>query len=289
MNTLLGNGTMASRSDSSIAWPAIGILVSFSLHAGLAIAYLWTPQLNYALPPAAAPITVVIVGTLASPQHQPNDLKQGAEQQESAQQSPSQMEQEHRAELPVADAPVVEVSKLDKTSIFKQAKQQVLEQPKLNKIEPKKTAQLVVKKEPTKVTAKSKNQVATMSQQAMARPTIDVAQESKQTAALQQGQLSVDVKKGRLDWQQILHAHLERAKRYPRVARRMRKQGMPIITFTVNRNGKVLGASLVKSSGIDSLDQEALALTYRAQPLPRPPISVTGEKLTLTLPINFSI
>ncbi|MEF1229658.1 TonB family protein, partial [Vibrio fortis] len=91
-----------------------------------------------------------------------------------------------------------------------------------------------------------------------------------------------------INWQQALHAHLEREKRYPRKAKRMKKKGMPVIKFTMDRQGNVIDVVLVKSSGTLSLDNEAVDLVYRAQPLIKPPTSITGTRLSLTLPINFS-
>ncbi|MGO1616347.1 MAG: energy transducer TonB family protein [Oceanisphaera sp.] len=57
----------------------------------------------------------------------------------------------------------------------------------------------------------------------------------------------------------------------------------------MDRSGKVLSASLVGSSGASSLDKEALTLVKRALPLPKPPSSIAGQQLTLTVPINFSL
>ena len=66
-------------------------------------------------------------------------------------------------------------------------------------------------------------------------------------------------------------------------------KGSPIITFTLDRKGNLLAVSLVESSGTASLDNEALDLAYRAQPLPVPPKTIQDYELTLKLPINFSM
>lgn len=88
-------------------------------------------------------------------------------------------------------------------------------------------------------------------------------------------------------WQSRLLAHLERRKRYPAEARARRLQGVAQVRFTMDRSGRVLSAALERSSGHAALDREALALLQRAQPLPPPPPETTGDRLTLTVPVEF--
>lgn len=51
---------------------------------------------------------------------------------------------------------------------------------------------------------------------------------------------------------QALLGHLNRYKRYPESARRMRREGVVEVTFTVNRQGQVADARVVKSAGFYS-------------------------------------
>jgi periplasmic protein TonB len=88
-------------------------------------------------------------------------------------------------------------------------------------------------------------------------------------------------------WQGLLVGRLERFKRYPEEARFRRQQGVVYLHFTMDRYGKVLTASIEKSSGFDALDQEALALIHRAEPLPPPPHEVIGDPVELTVPLQF--
>lgn len=91
------------------------------------------------------------------------------------------------------------------------------------------------------------------------------------------------------NWQGLLLARLEAAKHYPEEARMHRQQGITMLRFTMDRDGKVLSAKIEKSSGFDALDQEALALIQRAQPLPKPPPAVTGDTIELVVPIEFTL
>jgi len=90
-------------------------------------------------------------------------------------------------------------------------------------------------------------------------------------------------------WQGVLLGRLEQFKRYPGVAQRRRQQGVAYLRFTMDRKGKVLSASIDKSSGFDALDEETLALLHRAEPLPVPPPEVPGDPIALVVPVQFSL
>ncbi|RLA03493.1 MAG: hypothetical protein DRQ54_10675 [Gammaproteobacteria bacterium] len=90
-------------------------------------------------------------------------------------------------------------------------------------------------------------------------------------------------------WQNLLLAHLERHKRYPRIARQRRQQGTAHVHFSMNRNGEVLSTEVILSSGHVLLDRSALAMVNRAQPLPAPPAEITGEVLEMIVPVKFSL
>jgi len=285
-----------AKKDGGNSWVFIGIATSLALHAGVAIAYFWTPKHNYVPPPSAAPIVVSIVAPLSAPNKKTNDLPPDPAQQATIAQASTTIEPQASEQKVAREKPTLIVAQTDSPSQFKSIKKpptkkvtaKPIEEPKPIPEQPKPA---VVKTKPTrnKRVDEPPVPVQSIAKQATAIPTFDVSKQSLQVTALQTGQLSEQGKIARLNWQKVLHAHLERKKRYPRKAKRMRKQGMPIITFTLDRKGNVLGVSLVKSSGTASLDSEALGLPYRAQPLPVPPKNIPNKELTLTLPINFSM
>lgn len=88
-------------------------------------------------------------------------------------------------------------------------------------------------------------------------------------------------------WEGQLLAHLEQHKRYPRDARSRRLEGVVLVRFAMNRQGRVLSAVVEQSSDHAVLDRAALDLLRRAQPLPPPPAQVAGDPLTLTVPVEF--
>jgi len=88
-------------------------------------------------------------------------------------------------------------------------------------------------------------------------------------------------------WEGQVLAALHKVRRYPREAQFRKQQGVPYIRFVMDREGRVLSARLERSSGLRSLDEEAVSLPRRAQPLPRPPESVTGETIEMVVPVEF--
>jgi periplasmic protein TonB len=90
-------------------------------------------------------------------------------------------------------------------------------------------------------------------------------------------------------WQTVLLKHLQQYKRYPQSAQTQGEQGVVLLGFSVDRNGRVLAHRIVQSSGHADLDNEVMAMIERAQPLPAFPASMTQAKLDLTVPIRFSL
>ncbi len=90
-------------------------------------------------------------------------------------------------------------------------------------------------------------------------------------------------------WQGRLAGQLQRAKRYPDIARAAGEEGSATVSFTLDRDGQVLAARLVRSSGSPALDEEAVALVHRAEPLLPPPAELAGRTITLTVPIRFTL
>ncbi|MDI2113238.1 energy transducer TonB [Commensalibacter nepenthis] len=90
-------------------------------------------------------------------------------------------------------------------------------------------------------------------------------------------------------WQGNVLAKLERLKRYPADAQSDKQEGSATIKIAINRQGHVLSSKLVKSSGYSLLDKEAVALAYRADPLPAVPEGIKGNNVTINVPIEFHL
>ncbi len=88
-------------------------------------------------------------------------------------------------------------------------------------------------------------------------------------------------------FQRQVLAALERVRRYPPAARAKREEGVAIISFSMNRAGRVLDASVQTSSGSKTLDRAALETVRRAS-LPRVPAEF-GDPLRLTVPVEYAL
>jgi protein TonB len=80
-----------------------------------------------------------------------------------------------------------------------------------------------------------------------------------------------------------LNAHLQRYKEPSATG----KQGVATLTFTVSRNGQVLGSRISGSSGTPELDAATLALIRRAQPLPAFPPELTQTSMSFSVGIRY--
>lgn len=71
---------------------------------------------------------------------------------------------------------------------------------------------------------------------------------------------------------------------YPVAARRMKWQGIVVVSFSIMENGRVASLKIVKSSGYKVLDDKAVATIEKVQPFPVPPV-----KAGITMPIKFTL
>lgn len=90
-------------------------------------------------------------------------------------------------------------------------------------------------------------------------------------------------------WQTSLVRQIQRYKRYPPQAQTRNEQGVVLLGFSLDRDGRVLAHRIVQSSGYAALDDEVMAMIMRAEPLPPFPASMPQARLDLTVPIRFSL
>jgi protein TonB len=88
------------------------------------------------------------------------------------------------------------------------------------------------------------------------------------------------------NWEGRVLARLQRFRDYPRPARHQRQEGVVYVRARLDRQGRVLSASIRHSSGHAALDQAALSTFQRAQPLPRSPETVP-DPVDVDIPVEF--
>lgn len=262
-------------------WAAASLLV-LSLHVGAAMWLLREPDMIAAddTPPAAIMIELAETPEATeteeneiSPDEVMSDASAAAEKVEEPVDEPV-LEQEVVQDEPEPDEeePREEIAQLDKVEV-------PLPVAKLKPPEPKK--EIVKKDEPKKKPVKQREQAsAKQAVKAQAQVTQSSRNAARQSAS---GLFASSMTPAR--WQSRLMAHLERRKKYPSGAKSRREEGTVYVRFRIDDSGKVLSATLARSSGWPELDNEVLSLVQRASPVPAPPPDVNK---TITAPVKFN-
>lgn len=86
-------------------------------------------------------------------------------------------------------------------------------------------------------------------------------------------------------WKARLSAHIAKSKFFPMGA--WGQAGEARVGFVIDRSGNLVSRALAASTGSPLLDNAALEIVARAQPLPPPPSELKEETFALTVPIVF--
>jgi len=86
-----------------------------------------------------------------------------------------------------------------------------------------------------------------------------------------------------------LFAWLNRYREYPVQARRHGVEGRVVLFVVIERSGKVSQLEVATSSGAEILDQAALSMMRRADPVPPVPASMAGDLIQFWVPIDFGL
>jgi len=86
-------------------------------------------------------------------------------------------------------------------------------------------------------------------------------------------------------WGAGLRARVDRRKSYPAAAGRA--AGTAVVALEVHRSGRLVAASLARSSGNAALDSAALDAVRRAGPFPQAPRELEGTSFRFNLPVDF--
>ncbi len=76
---------------------------------------------------------------------------------------------------------------------------------------------------------------------------------------------------------------------YPVRSKLLGEEGNVLVRVLLDRTGEVVSVVVQESSGFAALDEEALAVVWRAQPFPPPPRVIPGNPVTLIVPIEFHV
>src|SRR5581483_9247921 len=91
------------------------------------------------------------------------------------------------------------------------------------------------------------------------------------------------------NWHRQIAIALQRHKGYPAAAQARGETGTATVACTLDRQGRVVTAHIVRSSQAAALDAETLATVHRASPFPPPPANMPGERFDFVVPVQFNI
>ena len=250
-------------------WSAAAIIVVL-LHAALISAgALWYVQNQTAGTPLP-PILVDLVPVSASPETQPLDLAPGPAMQEAPEpQAQPIPEPELKEELipptPLQEKPVVVAPPEQKEERKVKTEQQPRSEPK-----PIKQAKKQSEKPPAPTTA------ASPKAEQRAPPASSAVGAASSAAAA-------------ASYRQLISAHIQRFKQFPPSSRAAGEQGVPRVSFTIDRSGRLLSVSLIGRSGFAALDADATATIRRAQPMPPFPAEMKQGRETFNVGLNYTL
>ncbi len=266
-------------------WISSGAII-VAAHAGLIATGVALQRSSDAAGVSIPAIMVDMAPAPAAPQINPNDVAPGPEmeQAEETAETPPEPVKQAAVEEQIAPTPPVENPEVEAPPEQKQAAVNPEPEPQVTpelpepplpepKPEPVKQVKKQVKKKPPAPRTTSAPAAERVAAQAASMATAGAAAAA---AALP-------------TYRDRLAAHLQRYKQYPNEAKSSGRQGVAMLSFTVSRSGQVLSSRLARSSGVDALDDETLAMIRRAQPLPSFPPEMTQASLSFTVPVRFSI
>lgn len=142
------------------------------------------------------------------------------------------------------------------------------------------------KDEPEMTAVQTPASTESVAAEATATPSSEAIPEGPRSVAPALG-TGESARRMRATWTKELIAHLDKHKRYP--AERQQKTAEIVVSFVLDRSGRVLSTAIVKGSGDTAFDEAALAMIRRSDPVPQPPPLIADEGLNFTLPVIFRV
>ena len=271
------DGPGHSRGKEVLRWGACLIAVLAVHAAGAATMLDWSkPAPPVALPP---PAVMIDLGE-AQPAPPPPPPQQAAIE------PPRPVPAIEPPTPPQPETPKVEVPKVESEVALDQVKPKPPEVKKKKK--KKKEKPKPAETPPQPVPAKPVEDVKETAQVPVKPPAQAQAQSDAAEAARKQAEMAslAAAMAAKKNWESQVAAHLIKFKRSTRM--RQRRPMTAYIDVAIDRQGQILSRRVSQSSGDDRLDDAALSLVDRANPLPAPPPAYEESRLhAIKLPIVF--
>lgn len=222
----------------------------------------------------------------APPEVKPEEVPEKApDEPQLAEETPVDRLQETPVEVKVAELTPLE-EKIETSPVETPPQEQPLVEQAPLAPKPEVTASLPVQKPPPPPPPKKKTppkRPLSLAAAPTSAPNVDT-----RVTAPWQGMPSPNARQVAARWNSMISAALERAKRYPSDAKSRNEQGTAVVSFSIDRSGRVVSSRLARSSGHAALDQETMATVARAS-LPPAPAGHPGTQFSFSVPIRFNI
>lgn len=103
------------------------------------------------------------------------------------------------------------------------------------------------------------------------------------------GPSQADMSAARDSYGNTLWNAIGKYKNYPKIAQMRSWQGEVVVELLLDGNGNLKSKKVLKGSGYDILDKEALAMVDKAAPFPPPPEALLGSSFSIKVPIPFKL
>ncbi len=241
----------------------IAALAVVAVHSALLAAHLWWPA-SHAVPGAEAPPLLIDFAPEAAAPESKADLAPDKEESVESQAAPQKQVVQRVEEQPVLEVPQVQTPEPELVIPPKQ--ELVKEKPQEEKpMPPVPTENERPQSESAPVTTSNPNLPNRAEKPVAPNPGTTVAPRVLPS------------------FRDLVAAHLQRFKRAPKGG----GTGTAMVSFTLDRSGRVTSQSISRSSGSPVLDEAALAMISRANPMPRFPAAMPQESVSFTVPIRY--
>ncbi|MFT4078799.1 energy transducer TonB family protein [Rhodomicrobium sp.] len=257
-------GNMDERRTDAMRWAAAAAAAA-TLYACAALVILWQPEeAAPASSDSAGAVMVELAPIVAAPETPVRDVATGAESEASPEQETSEPKPE--------EEPVPQETRLPEFEKAVAVLERARQEPQPEKPVEKPIEKKAEEQKPHRVKSTAR---------AAAAPRPDKTRHAAVNAAPSAG---VSSSASAASWRSAVVGHLNRHKRHPGGA----SNGTASVAFAIDRQGRVLWARLIRSSGSSQLDAEAVSLAKRASPVPAPPAEMARGSITLSVPLRFT-
>jgi periplasmic protein TonB len=234
-----------------------------AVHAGLLAAHLWWPA-STSVPGADAPPLLIDFAPEAAAPESKADLAPDKEESVESQAAPQKQAVQKVEDQPIIDIPPIQTPEPELVIPPKQEVKK--EQPQEEKPTPA-------------VPTENEHPQAHSAPVTTSNP--NLPNRAEKAVAPNPG--SAAAPRVLPSYRDLVAAHLQRFKRAPKGG----GNGTAVVSFMLDRSGRVTSQSISRSSGSSALDDAALAMISRANPMPRFPAAMSQESVSFTVPIRY--